>query len=125
MRNFKLYVYNKRFTRLITSFDNKQTTEHNEPFSTYAEQLVEAENDQYTLTFSIMGYVYIDGRLQHNYWLDLLKMGARVRIDIDDNIEVQLIIKSVQPTLNKEGLSYTFTAQDEVSYLWAKHNLGY
>ena len=43
----------------------------------------------------------------------------------DDNIEVQLIIKSVQPTLNKEGLSYTFTAQDEVSYLWAKHNLGY
>lgn len=125
MRNFKLYVYNKRFTRLITSFDNKQTTEHNEPFSTYAEQLVEAENDQYTLTFSIMGYVYIDGRLQRNYWLDLLKMGARVRIDIDDNIEVQLIIKSVQPTLNKEGLSYTFTAQDEVSYLWAKHNLGY
>ena len=125
MRNFKLYVYNKRFTRLITSFDNSKTTEHNEPFSTYAEQLVEAENDQYTLTFSIMGYVYIDGQFQRNYWLDLLKMGARVRIDIDDNIEVQLIIKSVQPALSKEGISYTFTAQDEVSYLWAKHNLGY
>ena len=44
-------------------------------------------------------------------------MGARVRIDIDDNIEVQLIIKSVQPALSKDGISYTFTAQDEVSYL--------
>lgn len=44
-------------------------------------------------------------------------MGSRIRIDIDDNIEVRLIVKSVQPNLSKEGLSYTFTAQDEVSYL--------
>lgn len=125
MRKFKLYVYNKRYSRLITSFDNTNPTDHIEPFSTYDEKLTEAENDQFNLDFKMVGWVTINGVNQRNYWLDILKIGSRIRIEIDDNVEIRLIITNIQPTPSINNIIYQFSAQDEISYLWAKHNLGY
>ena len=125
MRKFKLYVYNKRYSRLITSFDNSDPTDHWEPFSTYDENLTEAENDQFNLSFKMAGLVTINGVNQRNYWLDILKIGSRIRIEIDDNIEIRLIITDIQPVPSINNIIYQFSAQDEISFLWAKHNLGY
>lgn len=125
MRRFKLFAHNHRYSRLITFFDNTDTTNHLEPFSTYDENLTEAENDQYNLTFKISGFVTVNGKNHRNYWLDILKIGSGIKLEIDDNIEIQFIITDVQPTPSINNIIYQFSAQDKISYLWAKHNLGY
>lgn len=52
-------------------------------------------------------------------------MGSRLELLIDDNRRIDFIISAVAPALSRSNIVYNFTAQDEVSYLWSRHNLGY
>ena len=127
MRTFKLYVVHKSHRALITSFDGTDHSYINTTI-TYDEQLSEAENDQFTLTFSMPRYVAVDtDNLQQirNYWLDIVKMGSRLQLIIDDKRRIDFIVSAVAPALSRSNIVYNFTAQDEVSYLWSRHNLGY
>lgn len=59
MRTFKLYAVHKSHRALITSFDSTDHSYINTTI-TYDEQLSEAENDQFTLTFSMPRYLAVD-----------------------------------------------------------------
>ena len=59
MQKFKLYAIHKGHSVLITSFDGSQPTQINTTV-TYDEQLSEAENDQFTLTFSMPRFITVD-----------------------------------------------------------------
>lgn len=127
MQKFKLYAIHKGHSVLITSFDGSQPTQINTTV-TYDEQLSEAENDQFTLTFSMPRYLAVDVNIRkrvYNHWLDVVKMGSRLRLIIDDNRRIDFIVSTVAPALSRHNILYTFTAQDEISYLWSRHNLGY
>lgn len=127
MKKFKLYVIHKGHKTLVTSFDNSNPSYINTT-NTYDEQLSEAENDQFTLTFSMPRYLAVDvknAKFVYNYWLDIIKMGSRLELLIDDNRRIDFIVSAVAPALSRSNIVYNFTAQDEVSYLWSRHNLGY
>lgn len=68
MRKFQLYAIHKGHKVLITSFDGSDPTHINTTI-TYDEQLSEAENDQFTLTFSMPLYLRFNpnGEVQYNY----------------------------------------------------------
>lgn len=55
----------------------------------------------------------------------MVKMGARLQLITDNNRRIDFIVSSVAPALSRSNVVYTFTAEDEVSYLWSRHNLGY
>lgn len=54
-----------------------------------------------------------------------MKLGSKLRLVIDNSRRIDLIVSSVAPSLSKANVIYNFTAQDELSYLWARHNIGY
>lgn len=127
MRKFKLYAIHKMHRALITSFDSSNPSYINTTI-TYDEQLSEAENDQFTLTFSMPRFIAVDTNnpkptnitnLKHvyNHWLDIVKMGSRLQLIIDDNRRIDFIVSAVAPALSRSNIVYNFTAQDEVSYL--------
>lgn len=54
-----------------------------------------------------------------------MKLGSKLRLVIDNSRRIDLIVSSVAPSLSKSNVIYSFTAQDELSYLWTRHNIGY
>lgn len=52
-------------------------------------------------------------------------MGSRLELIIDNNRRIDFIVSAVAPALSRSNIIYNFTAQDEVSYLWSRHNIGY
>lgn len=127
-RGFKLYIERPNSSKLITKFDLHNPSDSVNLFSTFDEKISFQEHDQINFTFSVMKYVD-DATLQnqraHNELLKLLTIGAKLRLVEDDIDEYDLIIKSVEPSLNKRNACYNFTCQDEASYRWSKLNLGY
>lgn len=125
MNRFTLFSLFNRKQKLITSFNKEDNNIIYNPFSTFDEELTEEENSQYNLTFSIAGYVDLNGQKVKNYWLDILKQGSLLKLILDDFKEINLIIVKLEPQLFKDNIIYTFECQDELSYLWTKRNLGY
>ena len=119
MQSYELYAIHNGHKILLDA--TKLTVGH-----VYNEQLTEAQNDQYTLTFDMPRFIHFEGETrQYNYWLDIVKLGYKLRLVLDKTRIIDLIITSVSPALSQQNVVYSYTAQDEVSYLWAKHNLGY
>ena len=125
MRSFQIEIHYRNIQRILTRYDNIHSDPTLQILNTFAEELTEEENDQFTLTFSVPGYIQQNGSWVRNHWLQLLQIGTKLRLRIDGSRVIDLIIKSATPALNKENIIYNFTAQDELSYLWSKHNLGY
>lgn len=132
MSSFKLYAVSNNYSHLLTDFSTDHDTPHYNLFSTFDEKIDKAENDQITLTFSIVKYV--DGNFAHwdngtsrveNKLVSLLPIGGKLRLVENDLDEYVLIIKSVAPAIKHDNVIYTYTCQDEVSYKWAKRNLGF
>lgn len=124
MKNFKLYIIHKKHRTLLTNFTLNSTSPQNS--ITYDEQLKESENDQFTLTFSMPRYLSFNSQSpQYNYWLNIVRMGSRLELVIDDRKLINFIVSSVAPALSRQNIVYSFTAQDEVSYRWSRINLGY
>lgn len=141
MKQFQLYVLQGSQKILLTDYSlHDSTSKFN---VTYDEQLSESENDQFSLTFSIakkmrpssklqrvwaaqhIGFNQEQQQLDTNPWLNVVKMGAKLQLVIDNIKTINLIVSSVAPQITKHNVVYNFTAQDECSYLWPKHNLGY
>lgn len=121
MKKFKLYLIG-RHNLCLSSFDIDNTTPQN-GYGTYNESLSQSENDQYQLTFSMAQYVGF--QQNYNYYLDLLPIGAQLRLVRDDSSWINFIITERSPQFLSGNLIYAFTAQDEVSFLWAKRGIGY
>ena len=120
MTQFKILIIG-RHTNLCLSSLNALKENVDNPFGTYNEQLSKSDNDQYQLTFSMTQYV--DG--QYNYYLNLLPIGAKIRLVIDESESIDLTITEKNPTINEGNISYSFSAQDYVSFKWAKIGIGY
>lgn len=119
MLNYELYVKHNNHKILLDA--SKLSVTH-----VYGEQLTEAQNDQFTLTFNMPRFIDFKGETrQYNYWLDVVKMGAKLELVLDSFRIIDLVVTSVSPSLNEQNIVYNYSAQDEISYLWAKHNLGY
>lgn len=116
MKKFQLYSIHKNHRALITSYEIGYTS--NVPSSiTYDEQLSQSDNDQYTLTFSMPRYLnFTAAGSQYNYWLDIVKLGTKLRLVIDNGKIIDFIVSAVSPALSRQNIIYNFTAQDEVSY---------
>lgn len=106
----------------LSSFDVDNITPQN-GYGAYNESLSQSENDQYQLTFSMAQYVGF--KQNYNYYLDLLPIGARLRLVRDENSWINLIITERSPQFYAGNIIYAFTAQDEISFLWAKRGIGY
>lgn len=119
MRNFVLYL---DLDNHLIPVGSSSASEFKE-FSTYNENLDEAENDQYTLTFSVVAKSYTDDKIQWNPLLSFYHMGAKMRLLIDGHKRIDLIIKGVAPKTNQLNTEWNITAQDEVSYLWSKQHI--
>lgn len=126
MRNFKLYVYNKKYQRLLTDFNNNFNKMNLDPCGTFDENLSEGENDQFNLSFSMAGFVFNNGATIRNFWLDIVKIGSKLLLELNNGTkEIKMIISKITPNISQDNIIYNFEAQDEVSYLWSKRNLGY
>lgn len=126
MRKFQLYAVIRNKLVPITSFSYNSPNSIRDIGSTFNEKLQEAENSQYTLTFDIAKYYYERGEKRENIYLPLLLMGGKLKLILDEDEEIDFIIKSITPsTMTEQNVIYSYTAQDEVSYLWARHNIGY
>ena len=126
MKSFEIFAIIRNHPVPITYFSSSNPSEPHDICATFNEQLQESENSQYTLTFDMAKYYYERGQKRENIYLPLLLMGGKIRLELDDSTVIDLIIKSITPsTMTEENTIYSFTAQDEVSYLWARHNLGY
>jgi hypothetical protein len=124
VRNFKLYIVNDRYKVCLTNFDSSNNA--NSFAWTHEEELEAEENDQYTLTFSMPGYTIFDGRLTKNHYVDIAQVGAKLVLYLDDETQqINFIISSIEPELKEDNVIYSYTAQDEVSYLWSRRNVGY
>ena len=94
------------------------------PFSTYEEKLDEQEHNQYTLTFSVAMKTITDE--EHiNPLLQYYCIGNKMHLILDGGKRIDLIIKDIVPSTGNANATYNITAQDEVSFLWSKHNVGY
>ena len=93
-------------------------------FSTYDEELEQQEHDLYILTFSFASKLYNSGVVKWHPLLRHFFIGARLKLEWN-NTEIYFIIKDVSPEDKPDNVIYNITAQDEVSYLWSRHNLGY
>ena len=98
-------------------------------FPVYDENLEEGEHSQYNLSFSIVTEALIEESgaqvTQSNPLLPFLYLGAKLHLILDQKNRIDFIIKSISPQTNTHGSIYNITAQDEISFLWSKHNLGY
>lgn len=118
MRSFVLYIDSHSHLIPIGSSD-----EESQRFATYNEKLTEAEHDQYTLTFSILAKSYAESNIVWNSNVSLLYIGAKLRLIIDNSKRIDLIISNIHPAAQELNTEWEITAQDEVSYLWSKHNI--
>lgn len=120
MTRFKILIVGRHTNLCLSSFNALKENVDN-PFGTYNEQLSKSDNDQYQLTFSMTQY--ING--QYNYYLDLLPIGAKIRLVIDESESIDLTITDKNPTINEGNIFYSFSAQDYASFKWAKIGIGY
>ena len=121
MRNFVLYLDIQNDWVQIA---NTKSTEIID-FNTYDEKLTEGENDQYTLSFSVAKSRLKEGVIDCNPLAQFYYIGARLHLVIDDDKRIDLIIKSLEPNTQGNLSIYNITAQDEASFLWSRHNVGY
>ena len=123
MRNFTIYL---NVLEDWISVSDPLGTEYGTQFSTYEETLQESENDQYTLNFTIAGKIIDQEKYVFNPLLQFYFIGAKMYLIMDDQEKrIDFVIKNIAPETNNRGTIYKITAQDEVSYSWAKHNVGY
>ena len=100
------------------------------PFSTYNEELSEGRNSQYTLSFSVVSkQTQKDASsIVHSITNPLLSyyyIGAKMYLILDQQKRIDFIIKSIQPATSQHNTIWNIVAEDEVTYLWAKHNVKY
>lgn len=137
MKSFKLYVYkNDVYRILITQQNNIAPTEQTTLYSTFDEHIEYAENDQLSLTFSMMKWVDrvmyenthinqpILSKRTENQFCKLLQIGSKLELELDNKEKYIFIIKNIKPNIKKDNIKYDFTCQDEVSYSWSRRNLG-
>lgn len=124
MKNYKIYVYNNRYNILISEFNiNNNITN---PMSIFNENLSEQENSQYELTFSLSKYIYNGNKRIINNFFNLLQIGSQLKLEIDNGFQIILFtIKNIAPEIYSNNIIYNYTAQDIISYNWAKRNIGY
>lgn len=122
MRNFELFLDVLGDKILIGNAEQNDIAN----FSTYNEELSESENSQFSLSFSIVTKKYKnDYLIDTNPLLSYYFIGAKLYLILDYNKEIDFIIKDIQPSSSQNSAVYQITAQDEVSYMWSRHNLGY
>ena len=136
MKSFKLYVYKSDVYRiLITQQNNISPTTNSSLYSTFDEHIEFAENDQLTLTFSMMKYV---DRVTHNHrnastnnnnfienqFYKLLQMGSKIELILDNKDKYSFIITGIKPNIGKNNIKFDYTCKDEASYSWSRRNLG-
>lgn len=119
MRKFNLYLNIRKNLISIGSSNNDYLKE----FSTYNEQLEEKEHDQYILTFSVIAKTRTEDTVRWNPLLPYYRIGEKLHLIIDGYRKIDLIITQAAPITNSHNSEWKITAQDEVSYLWSKHNI--
>ena len=126
MRDFQLYLdINKEWVLISTP-----EQEYNIDFSSYDEKLEEQDNNQYSLSFSTIVKKYQKtinggGFMKTNPLLPYYFIGAKIHLVLDGSKRIDLIIKDLHPDTKENNSVFNITAQDEVSFLWSRHNLGY
>lgn len=119
MRNFRLYTEINGLDILLSKYDVEQPEKYLH-YCVYNEKLQQAENDQYTLTFSVVG------NDMQQYYLQLLHIGSLLKLWVNkDELLINLYISAIKPVISKQGVVYECTALDEASYKWSKINTGY
>ena len=136
MKSFSLYVYkDNQYRILLTKHDNIEPIKTPSLYSTFDENLNVAENDQLTLTFSMLKWVdriealptksgmQISKRIE-NQFHKLLQFGTRLELVIDDKDKYIFVINQIKPTVTKDNVKYDYTCQDEVSFTWSRRSIG-
>lgn len=119
MRKFQIYVNANNSFKMIGSSNSNIDS----PFYTYNENLNELENDQYNLTFSLIARTYTNNIINKNPFLPLIFLGNKIKLIVDGYKTIVLIIKQITPKTKELNTEWTIVAQDELSFLWSKHNI--
>lgn len=131
MKSFRLYIYKSDAYRiLLTAQNNKNPNEHSSLYSSFDEKLTIEEHDQASLTFSL--YKYVEGfsyntqptHRTENKFHQLLQMGTKIELILDNADKYLFVITKIKPTFTKNNVRFDYTCQDEVSYYWSRRNLG-
>ncbi len=88
-------------------------------FSTFGEKLVEKENSNFTLTFSISMYA----NDERNPLIDLIVNQRKLRLQTYDQI-IDFVITNISPQITASNIIYTVTAQDVFSAEGVKMGVG-
>lgn len=129
MRDFKIFLNVGGDWILISPSLNKNSLFSS--FKTFDESLEEQENSQFKLKFSINSAIQTLNEetnavmeqanpLMHYYYI-----GAKMHVIIDEKERIDFIITSIAPNSKNRNSVYTIQASDEVTFLWARHNVGY
>ena len=133
MNSFKIFVYKTASYRiLLTDFDKSRLKSNNSLYSTFDENIEFGENDQIKLNFYLSKYVYSPQRNDNqimskktiNHFYELLHMGSKIELILDNKDKYIFIISSIKPVIGKDNIKFEYSCQDEVSYSWSKKNLG-
>ena len=94
MRDFNFYLQISGQNKIIwTSNDNLHLQ-----YSTFEEKLEEAENNQYTLTFSIIAKSYVNNNVEYNPFLTYYYIGSNLQLILDQSLYINFVIKNIEPS---------------------------
>lgn len=125
MKGFKLYFYPNDSTIpvLFSQYTDDETSN-----ITFNESLSENENDQYTLTFSIVDIFAKNQRFPAVTVLgQYLRIGRKLRLECENHEStnyIDFIISSISPEGKPSNIIYNITATDYFSYIARRNNIG-
>jgi hypothetical protein len=129
MRDFKIFLNVGGDWVLVSPSLNKNHLFSS--FKTFDESLEEKEKNHFKLKFSINSSIQTlneetntvmeqTNPLMHYYYI-----GAKMHVIIDEKERIDFVITSITPNSKNRSSTYTIQATDEVTFLWARHNVGY
>lgn len=119
MAKFSLFLMTKRGETPIADFNNSNSN------ATSFNEALKIDANSYILTFSLMKFIYEEGKKNINPLAQALIHGARVKL-IDKNNHILIFrINNISYTFSSGNIQIDYSAVDSFQYELIKLNVGY